>query len=53
MNLSSDGNRNRTKAPADFDRRIEILDENGVAVQIDEDMLLEAMADFTQFLPRD
>ena len=41
------------KAPADFDRRIEILDENGVAVEIDEDMLLEAMPDLIQFLPHD
>jgi hypothetical protein len=41
------------KPPADFDRRIEILDEHGGAVEIDEDMLLEAMPDFIQFLPRD
>ncbi len=41
------------KSPADFDRRIEILDENGTAVEIDEDMLLEAMRDFTPFLPRE
>ncbi len=41
------------KPPADFDRRIEILDENGGAVEIDEDMLLEAMRDFTPFLPHE
>ncbi len=41
------------KLPADFDRRIEILDENGGAVEIDEDMLLEAMPDFIPFLPQE
>jgi hypothetical protein len=41
------------KPLADFERRIKILDENGGAVEIDEDMLLEAMQDFTQFLPRE
>ena len=41
------------KPPADFDRRIEILDENGGAEEIDEDMLLEAMRDFIPFLPRE
>ena len=41
------------KPPADFDRRIEILDESGGTVEIDEDMLLEAMPDFIRFLPRE
>ena len=41
------------KSPADFDRRIVILDGNGDAVEIDEDMLLEAMQDFVPFLPRE
>jgi hypothetical protein len=41
------------KSPADFDRRTEILDENGGTVDIDENMLLEAMPDFIQFLPRE
>jgi len=41
------------KPPADFDRRIKILDENGGAVEIDEDMLLEAMPDYIPFLPHE
>jgi hypothetical protein len=41
------------KPPADFDRRIVILDENGGTVEIDEDMLLEAMPDLIRFLPRE
>jgi hypothetical protein len=41
------------KPPADFDRLVEILDENGGAVEIDEDMLLEAMRDYTPFLPHE
>ena len=41
------------KPPADFDKRIKILDENGGTEEIDEDMLLEAMPDFTQFLPKE
>jgi hypothetical protein len=39
------------KRPADFDKRIAIADEHGGSEEIDEDMLLEAMPDFTQFLP--
>jgi hypothetical protein len=39
--------------PANFDRLVEISGESGVAVEIDENMLLEAMPDFTPFLPRD
>lgn len=41
------------KSPADFDRRIEILDENGGTVEIDDDMLPEAMQDYTPFLPHE
>jgi hypothetical protein len=41
------------KPPADFDRRITILDEDGGTVEVDEDMLLEAMQDYTPFLPRE
>ena len=42
------------KPPADFDRRIAILDENGGTVEIDdEDMMLEAMQDYTPFLPHE
>lgn len=39
--------------PADFDRLVEILGESGSTVEIDENMLLEAMPDFTPFLPRE
>jgi hypothetical protein len=39
--------------PADFDRLIEISGESGAAVEIDENMLLEAMPDFMPFLPRE
>jgi hypothetical protein len=39
--------------PADFDRRIEISGESGSTVEIDENMLLEAMPDFIPFLPRE
>jgi hypothetical protein len=39
--------------PADFDRRIDISGESGSAVEIDENMLLEAMPDFIPFLPRE
>jgi hypothetical protein len=39
--------------PADFDKRIEISGESGSAVEIDENMLLEAMPDFTPFLPHE
>jgi hypothetical protein len=39
------------KLPADFDKRIKIAGENGGTVEVDEDMLLEAMQDFNQFLP--
>ena len=41
------------KPPADFDKRIKILDENGDTVESDENMLLEAMPDFIPFLPRE
>ena len=41
------------KSPADFDRHIEISDENGGVVEIDEDMLMEAMPDFIPFLPEE
>jgi len=37
--------------PADFDRLIEISGENGAPVEIDENMLLEAMPDHIPFLP--
>lgn len=43
----------RRKSPADFDKLIKIVDEHGGTEEIDEDMLLEAMQDFTQFLPED
>jgi hypothetical protein len=39
--------------PADFDRRIEISGESGGTVEIDENMLLEAMPDFIPFVPKD
>jgi hypothetical protein len=39
------------KLPADFDKRIKIADDKGGMEEIDEDMLLEAMQDFTRFLP--
>jgi len=37
--------------PADFDRLIEISGESGSTLEIDENMLLEAMPDFIPFLP--
>jgi hypothetical protein len=39
--------------PAEFDRLIEISGETGGTVEIDENMLLEAMPDFVPFLPRE
>ena len=39
--------------PADFDRYVEISGGSGSTVQIDENMLLEAMPDFIPFLPRE
>jgi hypothetical protein len=39
--------------PADFDRLIEISGERGSTIEIDENMLLEAMPDFIPFLPRE
>jgi hypothetical protein len=39
--------------PADFDRLIEISWESGVIEEIDENMLLEGMPDFTPFLPEE
>jgi hypothetical protein len=39
--------------PADFDRRVEISGDSGSTVEIDENMLLEAMPDFIPFLPRE
>jgi hypothetical protein len=39
--------------PADFDKYIEIVGENGATEEIDENMLLEAMPDFTPFLPHE
>ena len=45
----SEGNK-----PGDFDRLIEISGESGGStVEIDENMLLEAMSDFIPFLPRE
>ena len=41
------------KPPADFVKRIKIIDDNGGTIEIDEDMLLEAMQDFIPFLPRE
>jgi hypothetical protein len=38
---------------ADFDRLVEISRESGAAEKIDENMLLEAMPDFTPFLPHE
>ena len=38
--------------PADFDRIVEIS-EGGAVEEIDENTLLEAMPDFTPFLPRE
>jgi hypothetical protein len=40
-------------APAEFDRLIDFSGENGGTIPVDENMLLEAMPDFTQFLPRE
>ena len=39
--------------PADFDRLIKISGEEDATEQIDENMLLEAMPDFTPFLPHE
>lgn len=39
--------------PADFDRRIDISADSGSTVEIDENMLLEAVPDFIPFLPRE
>ena len=39
--------------PAEFDRLIEISGESGSAVEIDENMLLEAVPDFMPFLRRE
>jgi hypothetical protein len=39
--------------PADFDKLIEISGESGSSLEIDENMLLEAMPDFIPFLPRE
>jgi len=39
--------------PADFDKLIEISGGSGGTVEIDENMLLEAMPDFIPFLPRE
>jgi hypothetical protein len=38
-------------APVEFDRLVEISGEGGGTFEDDENMLLEAMPDFTQFLP--
>jgi hypothetical protein len=37
--------------PADFDKYIEILGGSGSTLEIDENMLMEAMPDFIPFLP--
>jgi hypothetical protein len=37
--------------PAEFDRSIEISGERGGKVEIEENILVEAMPDFIQFLP--
>jgi hypothetical protein len=39
--------------PADFDRRIDISGDSGSTVEINENMLLEAMPVFIPFLPRE
>jgi hypothetical protein len=39
--------------PADFDRLVAISGENDSIEEIDENTLLEAMPDFTPFLPRE
>jgi hypothetical protein len=39
--------------PAEFDRLVEISGESGGTIEIDENMLLEAMPDFMPFLPRE
>ena len=39
--------------PADFDKLLEISTEDGAAETIDENTLLEAMPDFTPFLPHE
>jgi hypothetical protein len=39
--------------PADFDRLIDVSWENGAKEPIDENMVLEAMPDFTPFLPQE
>jgi hypothetical protein len=39
--------------PADFDKLIEISGESGGTLEIDENVLLEAMPDFTPFLPHE
>ena len=38
--------------PAEFDRLIEISEERGSTIEIDENMWLEAMPDFIAFLPQ-
>jgi hypothetical protein len=39
--------------PAEFDRNVEVSGESGSKLEIDENMLLEAMPDFIPFLPRE
>lgn len=39
--------------PADFDRLVEISEESGNIEAVDENTLLEAMPDFTPFLPHE
>ena len=39
--------------PADFDKLIEISGESGATLEIDENVLLEAMPDFMPFLPHE
>jgi hypothetical protein len=39
--------------PADFDKLIEVSGESGSSMEIDENMLLEAMPDYIPFLPHE
>ena len=39
--------------PAEFDRNVEVSGESGSKLEMDENMLLEAMSDYIPFLPRE
>jgi hypothetical protein len=48
LTLESDGYK-----PADFDKLLKFRDRDGQEFSLDEDTLLEAQPDFTEFLPRE